>query len=224
MSRMLDVWKARRDFSFWDFLPQNYFPLVILLCLINNRALANHFNEVYITERCVWSAVLRIAKANKISCERGRMSMACIWKVLFGEIFPASQTSPRRTKESTSKIGFALINGRYFATALMQLLLCECVKAVCDFYFFYYASVCMGCVPVNACVTELFRQRISRNLSSAMLMLAGRQTWGLTEEPIIIILEKWSKVSFYSPPDEGEVVYHFGKMFGCLPCMSALGP
>lgn len=35
---------------------------------------------------------------------------------------------------------------------------------------------------------------------------------------------KWNKVSFYSLPNHGEVVYHFGKMFSCLSCMSAFGP
>lgn len=122
--------------SVFEFSSPKIISPLSFCCLINNRALANHFNEVYITERCVWSAVLRIAKTNKIWCERGRMSMVCIWKVLFGEIFPASQTSPRRTKESTSKIGFALINGRFCngTDAVVAVWVCE--SSVWFLFFF----------------------------------------------------------------------------------------
>lgn len=76
---------------------------------------------------------------------------------------------------------------------------------------------------VCACVTELcFFPRISRNLSSAMLTLAGRQTWGLVEGTYHNRTWKNGAESLFAVQDE--VVYHFGKMFGCLPCTSSFGP
>lgn len=136
----------------------------------------------------------------------------CVWRL--GKYFLPLKCRPNEPNQ----IDFALlINGRFCKRHWHSC--CHCRPCEC-------VSLCTirMCAPVNVYVIKLCRQRLSRNLSSAMLMLAWRQTWGLTEEPITIILEKWSKVSFYSPPNQGEVVYHFGKMFGCLPCMSALGP
>lgn len=140
------------------------------------------------------------AKQTRLSCEKGRINMACtwIWEVFylaFGEIF---QMLLRRTEESTPQ--------NWFCSNEWEILQWHRCSSCCvsvwkqHFRIFFLLYVCVHvCAPVNVCVTEPCRQRISRNLSSAVLMLAGRQTWGLTEEPIIIILEKWSKVSFYSP-------------------------
>lgn len=142
-----------------------------------------------------------LPKQTRISCGGGRMNLACMWirevfLLTFEEIFSALSNVAHWTEESTPQIVFVLlINGRFFTKALRQLLPLLCV------------CVCVSswvCAPVKVCVIELCRQRISRNLSSAMLKLARRQTWRLTKELIIIILEKWSKVSFYSPPDQDE--------------------
>lgn len=78
----------------------------------------------------------------------------------------------------------------------------------------------MLCVCV--CDRALFFLRISRNLSSAMLTLAGRQTWGLAKGTYHNRTWKNGADSLFAV--QGEVVYHFGKMFGCLPCTSSFGP
>lgn len=215
--------------EFWDFSIKIISHLSFLLCLINNRVWANHFNEVYITERCVWSMLQRITKNKQgFHVKGGEFNLASMWSwevlfLMFREIFSASQMSPQWTEESD---WFCYANKweilRRYWCSCYHCRLCVCQYAS---VFVFVLYVCVhACPPVNVCVIELCHERISRSLSSPMLMLAWRQTWGLTEEPITIILEKWSKVSFSSPPNQGEVVYHFGMMFGCLPCMSALGP
>lgn len=132
-------------------------------------------------------------KQTRILCERGRINLACMWirEMLYStleEIFSASQMSPRWTEDSTPQIVFVLLMGIDAVAAIVES------ESVCvsSWESLYYMRVCTTC----ECLCD-GAQRISRNLSSAMLMLAPRQTWRLTEEPIIVILEKWSNVSLF---------------------------
>ena len=86
-----------------------------------------------------------------------------------------------------------------------------------------------GCIRVfgllNACVIELSRQRISRK------PVVSHVTAGLKANTRInrgtYNNDSWKmeqRLFFHRPPNQSEVVYHIGRMFGCLPCTSALGP
>lgn len=161
------AWQTRVSrFTSW-----NNSPLVTLLCLINNRALANHFNEVYSTERCVWSVMLQT-----ISCKMGELMRHPQFSVFcLGEIFYASQSQlSEQMRVQQTKLLFAQINEKS----------CRCSHVnMQKWRIFMHESV-----RVQTGATE--------NLSLSMLILARRQTLGLRKEPNIIILEKWSKVSF----------------------------
>lgn len=93
------------------------------------------------------------AKQTRLSCEKGRINMACtwIWEVLylaFGEIFSASQMSLQRTEESTPKIGFALMNGRFCngTNTVLALWVYESI-------FFFTIRVC-ACVCACECLCD----------------------------------------------------------------------
>lgn len=139
------------------FPPQNYFPLVILLCLISGGAVANHFNEVYITERWAGRFCRACSRATPnqtgISCERGwrwkSTWHACwVWEVLclaLGEIFSASQMSPQRKR--------GINNQNWFCSNKREIMqrhwYCYChVKATFCFLLL------LLCVHVCVCVRQ----------------------------------------------------------------------
>lgn len=141
------------------FPPQNYFPLVILLCLISGRAVANHFNEVYITERWAGWFCRACSRATPnqtgISCERGlvvvvEINMACVLSMrsfVFGVRGNIFWCRPKGREESTTKIDFVLITRR----------LCNSTDTVIamwkQHFVFYYYYVCV-CVWQSSVFSE----------------------------------------------------------------------
>lgn len=145
-----------------------------------------------------------------------RSSLFDIW----GNVFLLSDLAPLNRGVAPSNC-FCFANKlESFCEGTLQFVAIAIVHKELNGWLFV-VLVCACTVYVSVCVTELRRERISRNLSSAMLMLAWRQTRRLTEELIIIIiLEKWSKVSFYSRPTKARLFITLGRcLVASLVCL-----